>query len=162
MSESCVVARFVTPAAQIDAIFVPIFSYGDLGRAIMIDHFLNLRKWGHFPSLKSSTSSSQPQTSSQSAIAEQHNSLSLEPLSWHDFISHVLVPESSILLIMEDRRYSSLTDQAYEEAERVRSESVKYGTWKFREEGETNTEATEKKSTILPLSSRRMYTRAFT
>ncbi|OCF34648.1 hypothetical protein I316_03690 [Kwoniella heveanensis BCC8398] len=110
--------------------------YGDLGRAIMIDHFLNLRKWGHFPSLKSSTSSSQPQTSSQSAIAEQHNPLSLEPLSWHDFISHVLVPESSILLIMEDRRYSSLTDQAYKEAERVRSESVKYGTWKFREEGD--------------------------
>ncbi|WVQ94476.1 hypothetical protein IAU59_001555 [Kwoniella sp. CBS 9459] len=109
--------------------------YGDLGRAIIINHFLNLRKWGYFPCLKSSTSS-QTGHSSQSAIAEQHNPISLEPLSWHDFVSHVLVPESSILLIMQDRDHASLTDHAYDEAEAVRSRSVKYGTWKFREEGD--------------------------
>ncbi|WVF66867.1 hypothetical protein IAT40_001610 [Kwoniella sp. CBS 6097] len=118
--------------------------YGDLGRTIIINHFLNLRKWGYFPSLKSSSSSQTAQTPSQSTIAEQHNPISLEPLSWHDFVSHVLVPEASVLLIMQDRGNSYATVQGYEEAEAVRAESIKYGTWKFREEGDEAEDILEK------------------
>ncbi|WVW79927.1 hypothetical protein I302_101898 [Kwoniella bestiolae CBS 10118] len=89
--------------------------YGDLGRIILIDHFLSMRKWGYYPWL---TKSLNPPT--------------IDPLSWTEFVTHVLVPEASILLIMDDQK----SPTEYVEAERIRKESVNYGMWKFREDDE--------------------------
>ncbi|WVR04008.1 hypothetical protein IAU60_001007 [Kwoniella sp. DSM 27419] len=104
--------------------------YGDLGRDIVINHFLQLREWGYFPTLR-------PATSTSSKTSNRHAPPSLDPLSWHDFISHVLVPEAANLLIMDDKghRWQRPDDAAYHEAVRVRRDSVRYGTWKFRDEG---------------------------
>ncbi|WRT65504.1 uncharacterized protein IL334_002447 [Kwoniella shivajii] len=93
--------------------------YGDLGRTILINHFLSLRKWGHFPSLKSS---------------DPHFPPSIDPLTWTEFVSHVLVPESAHLLIMSDQNYTHFSEDAYKQAQKIRKESVNYGTWKFRED----------------------------
>ncbi|WWC68837.1 uncharacterized protein I206_102772 [Kwoniella pini CBS 10737] len=99
--------------------------FGELGRTILINHFMSLRKWGYYPSLKSS---------------DPHHPPSLTPLSWTEFLSHVLIPEASILLIMSNKGATTFTEKAYGEAKKIRKESVTYGNWKFREDDEDSQE----------------------
>ncbi|WWC99098.1 hypothetical protein V866_005993 [Kwoniella sp. B9012] len=95
--------------------------YGDLGRVILIEHFLSMRKWGCYPWLKSDT--------------PMYPDL-IDPLSWTEFVTHILVPEASVLLIMDDRGHGHghCHGEGYEESVKIRKESVGYGTWKFRED----------------------------
>lgn len=93
--------------------------YGDLGRAIIIQHFQLLTKWGMMRPL------------SKEAIL---------PLSTTDFIATVLVPEAAVLLIMEDQGWSgnpsgSRWKLAMREAMDIRTRSAEYGHWRFREDG---------------------------
>ncbi|OCF58123.1 hypothetical protein L486_04153 [Kwoniella mangroviensis CBS 10435] len=94
--------------------------YGDLGRIILIEHFLSMRKWGYNPWLKSDT--------------PMYPEL-IDPLSWTEFLTHILVPEASVLLIMDDHGHGRDGKlEGYKESEKIRKESVGYGTWKFRED----------------------------
>lgn len=95
----------------------------------MLRHLQNILKWGHLPTLKRR----QDRLSS---------SLSIHPLSTHDFICHVLLPEAAILLIMEDKGWAGDVihqwewDDARNEASVVKAKSVEYGRWKFQADGE--------------------------
>ncbi|KAL1409525.1 hypothetical protein Q8F55_003508 [Vanrija albida] len=94
--------------------------YGDLGRAIIIQHFQQLVNWGHLPSL----------TNQQVA-----------PFTVPDFIISVLAPEAAILLIMEDQGWTSEAchgpewKAARKAANLTRTASSEYGQCKFRATG---------------------------
>lgn len=57
----------------------------------------------------------------------------IDPLSPSDFIANVLVPEAANFLIMQDRGREGFDQAAYEAASKTRTESSKYGEWKFPE-----------------------------
>ncbi|RXK41381.1 hypothetical protein M231_01286 [Tremella mesenterica] len=94
--------------------------YGSLGRAILNRHFRYLFKWY------------------SSSLIDPHGDL-WAPLSTNDFITHVLIPETAILLIMLDQESSDKVNMnfaaAYDHASKVREQSSEYGRWRFREEG---------------------------
>ncbi|KLT46045.1 hypothetical protein CC85DRAFT_282184 [Cutaneotrichosporon oleaginosum] len=93
--------------------------YGDLGRAIMIMHFQNLIRWGHLI-LGASTA----------------------PLPETDFIVTVLVPESAVLLTMEDGGWDghATKGEGWEDARAGAMDLCRragpYGYWRFRADGE--------------------------
>lgn len=93
--------------------------YGDLGRAIIIHHFQHLVKW--------------------KLLTIRPDDI--QPLSPADFIIHVLVPETAILLIMQDQGWNGqdATDKAAASEARARAmdthrQSGEYGRAAFREE----------------------------
>ncbi|KAK4685605.1 hypothetical protein P7C73_g4547, partial [Tremellales sp. Uapishka_1] len=80
--------------------------YGDLGRLIISTHFQNLLKWGLLPTGN------------------------MQPLTPADFISFVLVPETSVLLIQDHEGVTKA--EAIDQWKR----SSLYGRWRFRDDGE--------------------------
>ena len=92
-----------------------------MGRRLILDHFLNLANW-KFLELDASQ---------------------IHPLSSSEFILHVMVPEASVLLIMEDDGWTGeqpfrSTDwvAARTEACRIRLSSIKFGQGRYREDAE--------------------------
>ncbi|WVN90465.1 uncharacterized protein L203_105701 [Cryptococcus depauperatus CBS 7841] len=99
--------------------------YGEVGRLVLIDHFQNLRQWGYLvPSVPPAR---------RGSAALDNVALPIDPLSPNDFIVNVLVPEVAVFLIMDDRGYTKLSPDGYDEACRIREESARYGDWKFSE-----------------------------
>ena len=89
----------------------------------MLRHFQNLLKW-------------------KCLQVDLESESSIQPLTIIDFLTHVMVPEAAILLIMEDEGWNmdaDLTSEGYRtawvEASRLRATSVEYGRWRFRAEG---------------------------
>ena len=66
----------------------------------------------------------------------------MHPLSAQEFISHVLIPEAAILLVMQDQGWSGGTSRPEEwddrraEAFQIWRSSTEYGRYRFREDGE--------------------------
>jgi len=77
----------------------------------MLQHYLNLLHWGLLPELDPSPSGIYPTA----------------PLTPLEFITHVLVPETAILLIMNDRGWTGEHDDATEEWGKARQEA--YDIW---------------------------------
>ena len=101
-------------------------SYGLMGRAVLHRHFQNLMKWGFLAALASTSAAPSP----------------IHPLSTQEFISHVLIPEAAILLVMQDQGWSRGTsrpedwDDRRAEAFQIWRGSTEYGRYRFREDGE--------------------------
>ena len=108
-------------------------SYGQLGRAIILRHYEHLSQWNLLPRLSSKEG--------KTAIA---------PLTTTEFISHVLVPEASIRLIMSDKGWKGDQDaqsQAYtrarSEAFTIRADSIDFGRGRYSADGEEAREILE-------------------
>lgn len=85
----------------------------------------HLLSWSYFPTLRPS---------------DPGEVRSCEPLSAHDFVSHILVPEASILLIMEDLGWRGVAKLGSEEWTEARNRAVtvwrksrEYGRGRFGE-----------------------------
>jgi hypothetical protein len=114
-------------------------SYGDLGRAIMINHFQNLIQWGH--------------------LVLGPN---IEPLPSTEFIITVLVPEAAVLLTMEDGGFDGSIvkgeewDKAREPAMEICQRAGRYGYWRFRGDGEEGRRVLERLEKAAPEKRRRL------
>ena len=92
----------------------------------MLRHFRNLLQWDLLTTLSPGVDNDAP----------------CHPLTPLEFISHVLVPECAIRLIMFDRGWNGELDETTDEwatartgAYKVWKTSVEYGKWRFREDG---------------------------
>ena len=101
-------------------------SYGPLGRTIILQHYLNLFHWGLLPELEADP------------IDGIYPTAPLTPL---EFITHVVVPEAAILLIMGDKGWQGELDdttaewgRARKEAYDIWSSSGEYGRARFTED----------------------------
>lgn len=104
---------------------LPCASYGSLGKEVITRHMQHLLSWGYFPTLRPS---------------DPGEVRSCEPLSAHDFVSHILVPEASILLIMEDLGWRGVHKPGSDEWKEARNraatvwrKSREYGRGRFGE-----------------------------
>ncbi|WWD16715.1 hypothetical protein CI109_101146 [Kwoniella shandongensis] len=101
--------------------------YGELGRIVLTDNFQRFRSRGWLePTIPPAKSSS------------SHTPSAIHPLTANDFITTILVPEASILLIMADRGAASFTEERYTDAAEIRAKSAKYGDWRFRADDEAS------------------------
>ncbi|KAL7419646.1 hypothetical protein Q5752_005559 [Cryptotrichosporon argae] len=99
--------------------------YGGLGREVMLHHFQHLLQWGYLPSLLSNANAAS----------------SIFPLTTNEFIDTVLVPETSVLLIMADHGWrddAPTAGPAWSAARRAAREtwraSGEYGKYRFRDD----------------------------
>jgi hypothetical protein len=106
-------------------LMLPCTSYGSLGKEIITRHMQHLLSWGYFPTLRPS---------------DPGEVRSCEPLSAHDFVSHIIVPEASILLIMEDLGWRGVHKLGSDEWTKTRNRAVtvwrksrEYGRGRFGE-----------------------------
>jgi hypothetical protein len=90
---------------------------------VISEHFRNLISWGRLPTLTKDNKYVTPMTS-------------------HEYIEHIMIPEASILLIQDDlameKGLATTKGRASvrKEAEEIWKASAEYGKWKFRESSE--------------------------
>jgi len=89
-----------------------IDSYGHLGRTILLQHYLNLLHWGLLPELD---------------VDPIDGTYPTSPLTPLEFITHVVVPEAAILLIMGDQGWTGEYNDTTEQWGKARQKA--YNTW---------------------------------